>query len=360
MAKLKLSDEGCGGEGEDETPGIIILNPGQLLYSHDMGKNVSMPTWQSRPRPTAISECYKIEPRYNFIPGHENPHKHVQTVFNHILPKLIPSNARLHIITIGDGAEPTIDLLNQTLLKNANLKLQAGMLESIALIDPTHDHDSITSDLLRAFLATKGKSWVQSEETKGTRLLMPEGALLGMPALEYAPNARAVLSELEGALVTDSSDEVASAQDSNVVESDSNEHEDSAAAGADDDRSPTPVPPNTPAALLPSSPEPTFTPQTVTLPQPQPDQEVSAPNNNENEFDEEEDEYPPPPPLPVSCPTYSAGVCDGVVETVFPAVMDDVLEHLWTRIKLARDQEKSAAAREEARGVAWPRDGDEE
>lgn len=200
----------CSLLSQEQTPGIIVLNPGQLAYSHQLGRNMSLASWQSRLRPTAISEPYALDKKYNFVPGkyhdtmhlifepdhligHQNSSEHVHTVVRHVLPQLTAGNARLHIVAIGDGSTPTLEVLSQQMAMRVG-----GIPESIALIETGHEHEEILNGDLKTFLSLAGKSWVQSDEPKGTKLAMPDGPLLGMPALSYAPGTNASSQDVNG------------------------------------------------------------------------------------------------------------------------------------------------------------------
>ena len=255
-----------------------------------------------------------------------------------------------------------------------------GIPESIALIEPRHEHEAISGGASKTFLAAVGKSWVQSEEPKGTKLQLPDGPLLGMPALEFAPGAEAsdVRSSVEK-VESDDRDDLSEAstiiadspkledlkiskdpilekenidpKDSAQFHASTQNYEAHAAIRAPPDatgiNSPPPmeVPPNTPIGSPPA------------LALSATDEKVVEEKVVEEKAiaveDYDEDDPPALPPAPVSCPTFSAGVCDGVVETVFPVVMDDVLEHLWFYIKQARQVDAVASEK----GKAWPRDG---
>ncbi len=47
-------------EDASSTPGVIILNPGQLLYSSIFHECMSLKTWQARPKDLAFGPPYKI------------------------------------------------------------------------------------------------------------------------------------------------------------------------------------------------------------------------------------------------------------------------------------------------------------
>ncbi|CAK1358900.1 unnamed protein product [Cercospora beticola] len=349
MARLDQCEQTRTDEQKLQAPGIIILNPGQLIYSHGLGRNLTVASWQSRPRPTATSEPYKVEPKHNSIPGHETPHRHVQTAFQSILPQIIAEDARLHIIAIGDGTTATLDTIDQIMLASDHISIGGGILGTVALIDAKHEHEKIASLPLKTHLASVGKGWVQSEEAKSTVVQMPDRASLGMPALEYAPGAQADIEEPNGAAInghtTPDSPRV------NGHDITNGDHADlvqplSALAVVDELLSVPGPPPNTPADSG------TTSPATVASNPGSP----AKSNKDETTIEDQDDDYPAPEEIPVSCPTYSAGVCDGVTETVFPVVIDDVLEHLWFHIQKGQESDAKESARSEMRGQAWPRD----
>ncbi|KAM3421992.1 hypothetical protein BST61_g2369 [Cercospora zeina] len=336
VARLPPDEDVRSNEQNTKAPGIVVLNPGQLLYSHDLGRGLTLASWQSRSRPTAISGPCKIEPKYNSIPGHENPRKHVETVLQQILPQITAEKARLHIIAIGDGTAATVDAIDHSILAQDRFIVGGGILESIALIGATHEHEKV-SQSLQTFLASTGKGWVQGEELKGTIVQMPSPTSFGMPALEHAPGTEIRTEERGGAAVNgDTTADAPSVNGTNLANGDHDElvqplatlsvHEESLSVPG--------APPNTPADSG------TTTPATVDSTCPSP----ARPDKDNNTVEVDDEDYPAPQALPVSCPTYSAGVCDGVTETVFPAVIDDVLEHLWFYIQQGQESDVKDAS----------------
>ena len=50
---------------------MIILNPGQLLYSHRDSKSMSQTTWDARQIDTALDQPYAISEEHNKVQGME-------------------------------------------------------------------------------------------------------------------------------------------------------------------------------------------------------------------------------------------------------------------------------------------------
>lgn len=162
------------------------------------------------------------------------------------------------------------------------------------------------SSALPAWLATVGKAWVASEQKKGKLLDLPTGM---RPKIGYAQGERS--GEVDSTLPDNSSLE---APPTNAaIEKSSNDESASQDLARKD-------------SVLPSGES--FLP-TI----------------------EDPDDIVRPEHDPVSCPTFSAGIEDGIVETVFPAVMPDCVAYFITAIEAARVEE----ARE---GRVWPKDMD--
>lgn len=335
----------------------------------------------------------------NLILGHEDPTRHIYTVLQRVLPQIIAAKSRLHIITVGDGSIPTIEVLDAQSASRLMTPIMGGIPRSIAMIEPRHEHETILNQDAKVFLSAVGKAWVQSEEPKGNKLQLPEGLLLGMPGLEFAPGAEVKSDSVANSnvtLVNDGNKIVAtydggdmshalldtpglsdvrpgtgkvnsairddlseastiiadppSLDDLKISQDPLAEKENIDPAIGSPPASAIEAPPNTPMGSPAGF---SLTPDAEKLSE----EKVKTPDNaavNDIASDDfDEDDPPPLPPAPVSCPTFSAGVCDGVVETVFPAVMDDVLEHIWFYIKQAKEEYAAAAAE----GTAFPRDG---
>jgi hypothetical protein len=93
--------------GLDYLPAMLVLNPGELLYSYESKSCMTQDIWNTRKRPHAFSEQFAVN-EANKIPGHATPQEHVKTVLDDILPQLIGQQHKsVHIIAIGDGGERT-------------------------------------------------------------------------------------------------------------------------------------------------------------------------------------------------------------------------------------------------------------
>ena len=156
-------------------PGIIILNPGQRLYSPKLNKTMNHKTWLARAKDHALQSDIEIHPVHNSVPGHTSPEEHITTVFEHVIPQLLGadhSDVRLWIVGITDGAEHFVNYMDAKLAANRDAVI-GGAVEAIALMQPTHEPKRLDSEAFRIFLEVYGRSWVLSSQPKGKILNFP-------------------------------------------------------------------------------------------------------------------------------------------------------------------------------------------
>jgi hypothetical protein len=159
-------------------PPILVLNPGELLYSHETKSCMTQDIWNTRKRPHAFAEQYAVKEQ-NRVPGHTTSEEHVKTVIDEILPQLVKEqHKRIHIIAIGDGGDNAMKYLGEKLADDPNTKIGGLALGSVALVNSSTDEDTIHSDQLKKFMAKHGRAWVSSAE--------PKNKVLGKVAIEFA------------------------------------------------------------------------------------------------------------------------------------------------------------------------------
>ena len=163
---------------KDDIPGVIILNPGQLLYSHELNKVMSLNSWYARAKCSAVGGTYVINDNHNKMPGHKNAKEHVYTIFDHVLPKLIDSKAKLFVIGITDGAENFINYMQARTCagKDAPCKPDgpAAQVKTMAFMNPTHDPLQLQCKAIEELLEYHGFSWIKSSKPKGKFINSPK------------------------------------------------------------------------------------------------------------------------------------------------------------------------------------------
>ena len=167
----------------DSMPGIIILNPGQLLYSPNENKCMTLPTWNARKRPSAISKPYAINTNHNLVPGHTNAQEHISTVFDHVIPQMVKDDVNLYVIGITDGAENFIHWFD----RNADVEgSMSNNIWAMAFTEPSHDTKAIINSTTKLVLSHRARSWIKSPKPLAEFINSPN-ATKPYKALENIP-----------------------------------------------------------------------------------------------------------------------------------------------------------------------------
>lgn len=336
IEKLKL--DGAEGEAtskraEDRVTGLIILNPGQLLYSHQLNESMAQPTWMARPKKMALDDHIRIDPVHNRVPGHKTPEAHIASVFDHVIQKITRKDVRLYVVGLSDGGEDMLKYLDSKFMADAQDPL-GDMLEAIALIQPpNYLPDQLKSESLANFLAgPRGRSWVMDEAPKGTLL---DTANSGQPLAHYtdalATSRQSIMTnrhQRQGSVSSTSGavaipprpDGQAQGLDQSTDSLLSSPR--SLQAKASLEKSSYSFPRSAASMLqsvasLQTNGSSSLEQSQSTLSQ---SGQLEEPNDGLDEADPDAESR-----TPVSCATFSSGVKDGVSELVWPAVMDDVL-----------------------------------
>ncbi|KAK5131273.1 hypothetical protein LTR08_001178 [Meristemomyces frigidus] len=293
LQKLKLdgaADDASHGDKLD-APGVIILNPGQLIYSHALNTSMAQSTWMARPRATALDDHIRIDPIHNRVPGHETPEAHVYSTFEHIISRLTHDGARLYVVALGEGGEALVNYLDTKL--SADLGASIGeKLEAVAFMQPTHTPAQVKPQAVANFLACRGRSWILDEA--------PMGTLLNTPNI------------LNGAQTLESSTEALSVSEHSA----SNGHHHETSSSSSSSGQTQAIGRRTRSLLAKSD----LSQSTVSLSQ---SQSTLSKSSIVEVSDEDPDPYAE---IQVSCPTFSSGELEAAVpELLWPAVMDDVL-----------------------------------
>ncbi|KAK4609851.1 hypothetical protein CLAFUW4_14437 [Fulvia fulva] len=275
-AKLSTTDN------DDDTMGVVIFNPGQLLYSYSENKSMSQVTWVGRQRDSALDLQYEISEKYNKVPGHRTPHRHLEQAFHNTILDLVNDEAHLYIIAIGDSAEHTIEILDNIWMEKYDFSI-AKQIEAIAFIEPQGiDVNKIASASFQSFLRCSAQSWIRATEVPlGQAIEMPNN---GHSRITLNSKVSNLEEELERAERADSAKAIEDAGDDEV-----NSQVSSTAADWGEEQ------------------------------------------EDEEQANEDNDE--------IVCPTYSAGDCDGIAELVLPQVMGHVVHYFLQKKKTAEHYE---------------------
>ena len=97
---------------QTEIPGLIVANPGQLVWHCAGKKAMTLSSWQCLPRKTAVHEVMRIDPVRNRIPGNEDVDKHVAYMFETVLPTLTRKNVQVDVIAMEWTSYAVVRYLN--------------------------------------------------------------------------------------------------------------------------------------------------------------------------------------------------------------------------------------------------------
>ncbi|OJD37339.1 ribosomal protein s14 [Diplodia corticola] len=160
-----------------QAPGLVVLNPGQLLYSYRLDKAVTKQSWDSQPRPSAIHPVPRIDPVQNRAEGHRTVDEHVKSTFDTILNSSdwVAPDAKIYMIGIGNGGDAILKTLSKEWPK------YQGRVEAIALTDPTPVHEVFEDQGFVRFLRDRGRALVPSAEALGVPLAVPPPGSSDLP-----------------------------------------------------------------------------------------------------------------------------------------------------------------------------------
>lgn len=101
----------------DDIPGFIILNPGQLLYSYQANRAMSIKSWDAQPRTSAQHGSAIVHPA-NAIPENKHPADHLEFVFDKIVDNedFVSKAAQIYCIARDDGVELLTNFLEENCL----------------------------------------------------------------------------------------------------------------------------------------------------------------------------------------------------------------------------------------------------
>ena len=111
----KLAKDGARIEKEENIPGLIVLNTGQLLFSHKLNQALSNRSWTALTRKSITHDLVKIHEVENRVEGHRTAAEHIKTVFDTVVknPDFVSPEAEVFVVAIENGVERLIEVLNK-------------------------------------------------------------------------------------------------------------------------------------------------------------------------------------------------------------------------------------------------------
>lgn len=148
----------------EEIPGIIVANPGQLLWYRGGGRAVSRTSWANLPRETAVDEPFRIDEVKNKVPGNEDFAAHVRYVFRHVIDDIVRRDARIDIIGLEWTGQACIKYLSE------NWDIYASRIGRICLGSPQHEVSDLGEGEFADFFGEHARAYFVSSNPVGTRI----------------------------------------------------------------------------------------------------------------------------------------------------------------------------------------------
>lgn len=145
----------------NDPPGIILANMGQLLWYRRGKRAVTWKTWHSLPQRNAVSGPLRMDPVKNRIPGNAGPSEHVNYIFNTVVKDLLDPMAVLDVIGVSDATDEVVQFLNNP----KNWQAFGARLSGLALVAPFY----LLSDLKNPDFRT----WLRKVRIKDSCNMVP-------------------------------------------------------------------------------------------------------------------------------------------------------------------------------------------
>ena len=153
---------GVASPSDQETPAIVIANPGQLLWYRGGGRAVSRRQWANLPRESAVHGPFRIDEVKNKIAGNEDYRAHVTYIFDHVIDKIVHRDARIDVIGLEWTGRAAIMHLA------ANWDKYACRIRGICLASPQHDLFELGNADFLDFISKRARAYFVSSSPIGT------------------------------------------------------------------------------------------------------------------------------------------------------------------------------------------------
>jgi hypothetical protein len=109
QARAKVNDI------DEEDTAIVMLNPGQRLYSYKHQEAMTASSWQNMTRPSALHMAPIVDEKANRIDGNANPEDHLRWAMENVIgdEDVVSRNAQLFFVGVGDGGIQLLQMLDE-------------------------------------------------------------------------------------------------------------------------------------------------------------------------------------------------------------------------------------------------------
>ncbi|OJD15018.1 hypothetical protein AJ78_04703 [Emergomyces pasteurianus Ep9510] len=141
--------------------GLVLTNPGQLIWHCAKEKAISLPMWHALPRRNAVEPPMRMTFR-NKIPGNETWQDHITYVFEEVLGKLAAPDVKIDVIGLAEGGLGAVRYLAE------HWPTWKPRISSICLTNPLHDTNHLHPPDFAAFMSTRSRAYLLSDKPLDT------------------------------------------------------------------------------------------------------------------------------------------------------------------------------------------------
>ncbi|OAT03747.1 hypothetical protein BDBG_00436 [Blastomyces gilchristii SLH14081] len=141
--------------------GLILTNPGQLVWHCGKEQAISLPMWHALPRRSAVEPPMRMTFR-NKIPGNETWQDHITYVFEEVLGKLAAPDVKIDVIGLAEGGLGAVRYLAE------HWPTWQSRISSICLTNPLHDTNHLHPPEFATFMSTRSRAYLLSEKPLST------------------------------------------------------------------------------------------------------------------------------------------------------------------------------------------------
>ena len=156
-----------------DVPGIILTNPGQLLWYRGGGQAISRTQWYELPRSSAVEEPMRIDEERNAVEYNRDYQEHVNYVLRNVIEIVVNKNARIDLIGLEWTGQAALKYLA------ANWDGYSARIGGICLACPQHTLEDLEPEEFRIFVEQRCRAYIMSSSPAPLGTLMTEGEDFG-------------------------------------------------------------------------------------------------------------------------------------------------------------------------------------